>query len=144
MSSYRAVLLAVLVVVGTALAAPFAGAVEVADVTDAQGDEDVDADANETSVGAQVSSFMQTSSANATSEVENGMFEAEYASADNRTAVVDRRADSIEQRIADLRERKQQLTERKDEMNPVAYDAQMSRIVAELDALERQIDVTRR
>lgn len=141
MRGFRVALLVALVAIGTALAIPFAGAIAAGDgaATGAQSDNE----SNETSVGAKVSSFMQTSTVNASGEVDSGMFEAEYETADNRTAVVDRRADDIEQRIAELREQKRRLVEREDELNPVAYNARMSRLAGEIESLERQIDETR-
>lgn len=152
MSSFRAATLAALVVFATVFAVPLAGAIALTDAaaTGAQQDGTNATDANATdgnatdepSFGAQVSSFMQTSSTSATSEVENGMFEAEYETADNRTAVVDRRADRIERRIDRLRDRKRDLAEREGELNEVAYTARMSRIVSEIESLERQINGT--
>lgn len=158
MSSFRAVVFAAIVVLGTVLAVPFAGAFALTDAPtiDAQDggtnetdgnvtDGNATADGNESdapSVGAQMSSFMQTSATNATSEVEGGMFEAEYERADNKSAVVEKRADRIERQIAQLRERKQDLAEREGELNEVAYTARMSRIVGEIESLERQINGT--
>jgi polyhydroxyalkanoate synthesis regulator phasin len=143
MSSFRAVLLAALVVVGAALLVPFVGAAVLSDGDGVQTEGINETDGNETDVGTQMSSFMQTSTASATSAVEDGMFEAEYEAADNRTVVVDRRADRIERQIADLQERKQRIAEREGQMSEVAYNAQMSRIAGEIEALERQINATK-
>lgn len=162
MSSFRAAVVAAIVVLGTVLAVPFAGAFALTDAaavgaqddgpnaTDGNTTDGNTTDGNTTdenatgepSVGTQMSSFMQTSSTNATSEVESGMFEAEYERADNRTAVVAQRADRIERQIERLHERKRDLTEREGELNDVAYTARMSRIAGEIEALERQIDGT--
>jgi len=153
MSSFRAVVFAAIVVLGTVLAVPFAGAFAVTDagVVDAQDggtngtDGNVTTDGNATdapSVGAQMSSFMQTSATDATSEVESGMFEAEYERADNKSAVVEKRTNRIDRQIEQLRERKRALAEREGELNEVAYTARMSRIVGEIEALERQINGT--
>jgi len=163
MSSFRAVVFAAIVVLGTVLAVPFAGAFALTDAPtiDAQDggtnetDGNVTVDGNATdgnatdgnatdapSVGAQMSSFMQTSTTNATSEVESGMFEAEYERADNKSAVVEKRADRIDRQIAQLRERKRAIAEREGELNEVAYTARMSRIVGEIESLERQINGT--
>ncbi|MFC6730342.1 hypothetical protein ACFQDG_16955, partial [Natronoarchaeum mannanilyticum] len=157
MSSFRAVVFAAMVVLGTVLAVPFAGAFALTDATtlDAQDGGTNGTDGNVTegnatdgngtdtpSVGAQVSSFMQTSATNATSEVESGMFEAEYERADNKSAVVEKRTVRIERQIERLRERKQDLAEREGKLNDVAYTARMSRIVGEIESLERQINGT--
>lgn len=157
MSSFRAAVFAAIVVLGTVLAVPFAGAFALTDAPtiDAQDGGTNETDGNDTggnatdgnatdepSVGAQMSSFMQTSATNATSEVESGMFEAEYERADNKSAVVEKRADRIERRIAQLRERKQALAEREGELNEVAYTARMTRIAGEIESLERQINGT--
>jgi len=157
MSSFRAVVFAAIVVLGTVLAVPFAGAFALTDAAtlDAQDGGTNGTDGNVTeenatsgngtdapSVGAQMSSFMQTSATNATSEVESGMFEAEYERADNKSTVVEKRADRIERQIEQLRERKQALAEREGELNEVAYTARMSRIVGEIESLERQINGT--
>lgn len=148
MSSSRAVVFAAIVVLGTVLAVPFAGAFALtnAAAVDAQDGGTNGTDGNATtdaaSVGAQLSSFMQTSATNATSEVEDGMFEAEYERADNKSAVVENRTDRIERQIEQLRERKQALGEREGELNEVAYTARMSRIVGEIESLERQINGT--
>jgi len=157
MSSFRAVVFAAIVVLGTVLAVPFAGALALTDAAavDAQEGGTNGTDGNVTggnatsgngtdapSVGAQMSSFMQTSATNATSEVESGMFEAEYERADNKSTVVEKRADRIERQIEQLRERKQALAEREGELNEVAYTARMSRIVGEIESLERQINGT--
>mgnify|MGYP000565986195 CR=1 FL=1 len=153
MSSSRAVVFTAIVVLGTVLAVPFAGAFALTDAAtlDAQDGETNGTDGNVTtdgnatdapSVGAQVSSFMQTSATNATSEVESGMFEAEYERADNKSAVVEKRTKRIERQIEQLRERKRALAEREGDLNDVAYTARMSRIVGEIEALERQINGT--
>jgi len=147
MSSFRAATLAAIVVFATVLVVPLAGAFALTDVTatDVQQDGANETDENgtaEPSVGAQVSSFMQTSSASATGEVDSGMFEAEYETADNRTAVVNRRAGKIERQIEQLRDRKRDLAEREGELNDVAYTARMSRLVGEIESLERQINGT--
>lgn len=147
MSSFRAATVAAIVVFATVLVVPLAGAFALTDVTatDVQQDGANETDENATaepSVGAQVSSFMQASSASATGEVDSGMFEAEYETADNRTAVVDRRAAKIERQIERLRDRKRDLAEREGELNEVAYTARMSRLVGDIESLERQINGT--
>ncbi|SNZ17321.1 hypothetical protein SAMN06269185_2983 [Natronoarchaeum philippinense] len=148
MSSVRATVFVALVVLGTVLAVPFAGAFALTDAADAQsgGANTTNATDGNTSegpgFGVQLSAFMQTSSANATSAVESGMFEAEYETATNQTAVVDKRADRIERKIAQLRDRKQRLTDRSGQMSDVAYTVQMSQLASQIEALERQINET--
>ncbi|AQL43490.1 hypothetical protein BV210_12650 [Halorientalis sp. IM1011] len=101
---------------------------------------------SEVSLGAQISSFMQSNSAETESSVEAGMWAAEYnrSAGDERPAVVESRIDRLERRSERLRERMSRLQSKyeNDTIPAVAYRAQASRLTAELNGLDEAINET--
>ena len=99
---------------------------------------------NDSSMGAEISAFMQSSASEADGAVEDGMFEAEYdeRTDDDRATLVEHRTGDLQADLAELRERRQELRENRDEMSEVEYRARMSRLVSDIRSLERSVDRT--
>lgn len=144
MTATRVCISALLLIVGLAIA-PAAGAALADGAFAFTNDGDGDADgANGSKMGSDVSTFMQASSADASEGVDRGMFEAAYESADEdeveallaeRTEAFAAKYERLEADFADLQERK-------DDMNPMAYNAQLTRFTVQLSALESSINET--
>lgn len=98
----------------------------------------------EASMGAEVSSFMQANAADVSEGVDNGMFEGAYenAGAEDRKEIVADRTRQLENKYEQLERNYERLEERKEEMNPVAYEAQLTRITVRLSALEESVNET--
>lgn len=147
MTASRAVVLALLLA-GALLLAPVASGALAGAVQESDDDgDDVDggtAEGGETNrtMGAAVTGFMQSSTADADESVDSGMFVAAYESAadDERAAVVTDRNAALERKVADFEARREALEERREGMNPVAYDARMAALAVRLSALEAAID----
>lgn len=150
MSARQAVILAVLAVVGGAVAAaPAVGVVglDAAETNDgpAQVDNGTE-NANTTSLGAQLSSFMQTSAAEANGSVDAGMWSAKFNDTpderranevDNRVRTLERRLERTETRMAAL-----EAAHDNGSIPDVAYLAQASRLNSEIESLETAINDT--
>lgn len=112
-------------------------------------DED-DEPESERPMGAELSTFMQTSTADAGESVTTGMFVAGYedGDADDREAAVAERAAELEEKLEVLESDYDRLADRTEatsiadraEATSVAYTAQLARLEAEIAALERAID----
>jgi hypothetical protein len=144
MTDFRTSAIIFLCVVGLlALAGPVAGA---AVSTAAAGDAAAVSDnaTNDSSMGAEISAFMQSSASETDGAVENGMFEAAYenGSADERTELVRNRTGDLQDDLADLRERRQRLQENRENMSQVEYQARMSRLVSDIRSLEQAANQT--
>jgi molecular chaperone GrpE (heat shock protein) len=144
MTDFRMSALAFLCVAGLlALAGPVAGA---AASTAADGDTAAvsENETNGSSMGAEISAFMQSSASETDGAVENGMFEAAYenGTADDRTDLVRNRTGDLRDELADLRERRQRLQENRENMSQVEYQARMSRLVNDIRSLERAANRT--
>lgn len=105
--------------------------------------------ANNSSMGLQVSGFMQSSTGETSEAVESGMWNAAYGRAETRparAAVVADRSDDIEARIGELqREKRALIAARKNgTIGAAEFHARMSRIVGRLAELNRSIDETER
>lgn len=99
---------------------------------------------NDTSMGAQVSSFMQASAGGADEAVASGMWDHRFETARSTEAkadAVNARVAAIERQLQRLRERKQHLEQRHENgtITDRAYEAQMSNIVGRLAALNRSL-----
>ena len=136
MTTTRAVVAVLIATCGLAIA-PFAGAA-LADDPNATTDDPGDGP----SMGSEVSAFMQSSGVNAEDTVESKTFDADYerAAENARADVVSDRIDRLEDRLADLEDEREELRERKDELPEVAYDARMTRLAAQINALEAATD----
>lgn len=100
------------------------------------------------SFGSQLSSFMQSSASQAAGSVENGMWEAAYENASNRTrrSLIDRRTNQLSQRISDLQAQKRalQAAKRNGSISTVEYRSRLSQIVGQLAALNEGIETVDR
>lgn len=95
-------------------------------------------------MGAEVSGFMQSTAADSSSSVDARMFVAAYENADEdgQSALATDRTDQLEERLESLEVERDELRDQKDELNPVAYDARMSRLAVQIGGLEQAIDDT--
>ena len=173
MSPYRAALLA-LVVVGVALASVVpAGATSGLDAarhapggthdalggTESQADPvagerasvGVQADANDSendsALGADISSFMQSSVAETDGAVETGMWSAAFNGTENRSVrqrLVERRTDELRSELDELRSEKAELMAEREAGNvsETTYKARVSRLAGRMNALESSINAT--
>lgn len=158
MSAHRAVLLALLVVGGSlATAAPTGATLGGSDdATDAVAAAAAgpaaaqSADANETenaSLGADISSFMQSSAAEIGGAVETGMWTESFNATENqseRRRLVERRTTDLRAELDDVRERKAELEAERESGNlsTAAYKAQVGQLVGRINALEAAINAT--
>ncbi|WP_255170343.1 hypothetical protein [Natrononativus amylolyticus] len=141
MSTFRATAFVVVVAVLGLTVAPIASAAVVTGVTDEPSDNDSD-EPRETSMGTEISEFMQTSAAGADHAVDTRMFDAAYENApeDRRGEIVSDRTSHLEQRLTSLEREYAEIEEREEEMNPAAYEARLTRLAVQISALENAID----
>jgi hypothetical protein len=93
---------------------------------------------NNTSLGTEISSFMQVSSVEAEGDVDRGMFEAELAAAPNesvRQRLLERRAAHLESRLGDVRQSVEAAKSGDGSRRTVAQTVANARV----DALERSV-----
>jgi len=156
MNSARAVLLATVVLCGTLLAAVPTAAGPTSSPSDANGDvrsvqstvESVQANqtTNE-SLGAEISSFMQVSSAETQGAVDTGMWVAEYNASDNQSAkrsLVDQQVTTLGRELDTLQREKQAIITayRNGNITRVEYKAQMSSIIGRIQSVQQAINET--
>jgi len=131
-------------VVAVVAAAPAVGAVGTTEVTTLP--ENGTANESSASLGAQISSFMQASSAEANGSVDDGMWVASFNSTNesDRERVVNGRVASIERRLDRLQDRLEALENARENgtIPEVAYVAQASRLNEQIDALTDSINET--
>ena len=163
MRTYRAVLLALLAVGGAVVAAAPASAgatddvrpvndvrpAEVAErvVTDAARQSAEANNSTNATLGGDISSFMQSSVAEVSGEVESEMWEAAFNGTQNRSErveLVDRRTRELERELADVRERKQEIIDQHESgaLGDTAYRARLSNVVGRIEALRSSINTT--
>lgn len=101
-------------------------------------------DGNESSFGAQVSSFMQSTAADANGSVDRGMWNASLAEGASPGATVSERARSLRDRLATLENRSDALEAAKANgtISGVAYTARASAIHAQLVNLRAAVNQT--
>ena len=135
MTARRTVVLVVLVAVTGMTIAPLASA--AVDGFASTNDES-------SSMGADVSAFMQSSDAATDSSVESSLFETSYdrAATDQRSVVVENRIDRLEERYEALEAEKAALDEERDNLSEAAYEARMTSLTVQLASLDRAIDET--
>lgn len=144
-ATHRSIAIVLIVVVALATA-PAAGAALVGGVTSGDesstGETTSTADSTDASMGAELSAFMQASATDADESIDAELFIAAFEKGDNETreAIVSERTAHLEQRLERLEADYQDLLERKDEMNPVAYNARMTRLTVQIESLNRSID----
>lgn len=100
----------------------------------------------ENATGMQMAAFAQSTAAEANDTVESGVWQAEYAEADNETRadLVLNRTERLEQRMERLQERSRALEAAKENgsMNEVAYTARASALQAQMDGLRAALQQT--
>lgn len=101
-------------------------------------------DDDEDSVGAQVSSFMQATAADANGTVDSGMWEAAFNDTDDPGQAVSQRADALEKRLAALERQSEALEAARanGSVSGVAYTARASAIHARLANLRAAVNQT--
>ncbi|WP_255192481.1 hypothetical protein [Natronobeatus ordinarius] len=141
MATTRTVVLASLIVLCALTIAPVALAFDAG--LPAVGDDGSDDEPTDSKpMGADVSAFMQSTAADSSASVDGKLFASAYENADEdeREAVIADRTEQLEQRLASLEAERDELRDQQDDLNPVAYDARMSRLAVQIDGLERAID----
>ncbi|WP_458187472.1 hypothetical protein [Haladaptatus sp. NG-WS-4] len=150
MHSLRAVLLATLTLVGFAVAVPTAAAptdpAETMPPSSLQNEQT--ASTQNGSLGAEISSFMQVSTAQTEGTVDSGLWVARYNGTNSKSArkkLVEKRVGDIQTRMDDLRERKQSLVEarKNGEISTLRYQAEMSEVIGQIRSLEHAINTTK-
>ncbi len=141
MTTTRAVILVTLAAVCGLTIAPLASAAVADEVFAANDASDTDGDSQP--MGVEVSAFMQSSAADTTESVDEGMFEAEYRNAgeQRRADVVADRTNRLEQKLESLKAEREALRENGDE-NSASYDARMASLAVRISNLERAINDT--
>ncbi|AHG00774.1 hypothetical protein HALLA_07000 [Halostagnicola larsenii XH-48] len=97
---------------------------------------------NGTSPKTDLSTFIQSNAAETEAAVDIGLFNASYDSADTelRKSILSHRTDAIEDRTAELEAQKETLQANEGEMSEAAYDARMTRLTIQINALEKSIE----
>lgn len=173
MSAHRAVLLVLLVVGGSlAAAAPTSAMVDSTEQSDAVESGDAAAtdtadapatdarfaaaqsndsaaqnDSENSSLGGDISSFMQSSAAEIDGAVETGMWSAEFNATSDRSRqqrLVERRTDELRTELNDLQERREALVAERDAGNvsDAAYKARIGQLLGRINALKSAINAT--
>ncbi|WP_266078763.1 DUF7096 domain-containing protein [Haladaptatus caseinilyticus] len=151
MHAIRAVLLATLTVCGFAVALPTAAApssTEPANVSPNAFQTDQNTTSSNSTLGAEISSFMQVSTSQTKGTVDTGLWVARFNNTENRSArqsLVRHQVADLETELEDVRQRKQALVEARNngEISTLRYQARMSEIVGEIRSLENAINETK-
>lgn len=147
MTSARATSLALLAVVGVVAAVgvlPVAATAGGVAATSTGSNAPTMADGNDSALGEQMSSFMQSSAAEANETVDAGMWEGGVADDRSGQASVNDRIDELDARIGELQREKATLREerRNDNVSELEYRSRMSRIAGQLAGIQVAIDRT--
>lgn len=140
MAPTRRSLLVLATIVAAVVAAAGVGSATVVTANGTDDATDKAVNATETTVGEEVSTFLQSSTADAGESVTTGMFVAGYEDGD-----AERRRDAVDERTAELTEKLDALETDRDrlaeraEASSLAYTARLTRLEAEIEALERAI-----
>ena len=99
------------------------------------------------SLGADISAFMQASASEVDGAVDNGMWTAAFNDTENRSKrvqLVESRTQKLRSTLAELRERKAELVAERaaGNVSETAYKAKLSGLVGRINALESSINVT--
>ncbi|MFB6206878.1 MAG: hypothetical protein ABEJ05_10180 [Haloglomus sp.] len=147
MSARQGTLVAVVIsVVAVVVAAPVVSGLAVTTGHQSTVTQTNETDQSVASLGAQISSFMQASAAEANGSVQSGMWRAEF-NATNETArdrLIERRINRIERQLERLQNRMTALERAYENgtLPEVAYTAQASHLVARIDSLQDAINDT--
>ncbi|WP_435155356.1 DUF7096 domain-containing protein [Haladaptatus sp. DFWS20] len=151
MNSVRALLLATLTVCGFAVALPTAAApspAEPADISPNTLQTDENTTSSNSTLGAEISSFMQVSTSQAKGTVDTGLWVARFNETKNRSArksLVRHQVSNMQTELENVRQRKQALVEARNngQISTLQYQAKMSEIVGEIRSLEHAINQTK-
>lgn len=152
MNSARAVLLVVLTLSGFALAVPTAAAptpdaqTDVA-TTSFQANQQANNTDNST-LGAEISSFMQVSTSQAKGTVDTGMWVARFNQTKNKSAqqsLVSNNVGDMKNQLSDLQDRKQKLIQARNngQISQLKYQSEMSQLIGEIRSIQHAINATR-
>ncbi|WP_276252642.1 hypothetical protein [Halomontanus rarus] len=146
MTAIRASIFVVLLVVGGLAIAPVASTAFVGELIDDSSESaelDESTTTNETT-GADVSTFMQASAADADETVDAEMFIVAFENGDNetRTELVSERTTQLEAKLERLEADREELDEQEDELNPAARKAKLATLAVRISSLERAINET--
>lgn len=146
MTAIRASIIVVLLVVGGLAIAPVASTAFVGGLIDDSGESaelDESTTTNETT-GADVSTFMQASAADADETVDAELFIVAFENGDNetRTELVSERTTQLEAKLERLEADREELDEREDDLNPAARKAKLATLAVRISSLERAINET--
>ncbi|TYT62926.1 hypothetical protein [Natrialba swarupiae] len=139
MRSTRLVVFLTIAVMFGLTAAPAAAGDVTTPSLDAQSNESTQSGGNLT-----VSSFMQSSAADAESSVESGLFETKYENADDdkRAALVDDRTAALETQLEALEAERELLEEVDENVSTGEYRARSAKLAIGIVALERSLERT--
>jgi hypothetical protein len=155
MNSARAVLLVALTLSGFALAVPTAAAPTPNGQTDVtptsfQADQQANNTTNttNTTLGAEISSFMQVSTSQATGTVDTGMWVARFNQTKNKSAqqaLVNNNVGDMKNQLSDLQDRKEKLIQARNsgQISQLKYQSEMSQLIGEIRAIQHSINATR-
>lgn len=136
-------LLVVGVVVALVCVVGFSAPVAGQSATDAEaGQSTTDAETGNASFGAQISSFMQSTAAEANDTVDDGMWRAEVDDTDSPNASVSQRAERLRDRLTSLENRTETLSAGQDGPPGLVYTARASAVRARIATLQKSIDET--
>lgn len=146
MTVTRASIIVVLLVVGGLAIAPVASTAFVGGLID---DSDESSELGESTTtnattGADVSTFMQASAADADETVDAEMFIVAFENGDNETRaeLVSERTTQLEAKLERLEAEHEELEEQEGELNPAVRDAKMASLAVRISSLERAINDT--
>jgi hypothetical protein len=157
MNSARAVLLVMLTLSGFALAIPTAAAPtqDTPTTPDAQTDvattsfqANQQANNNNSTLGAEISSFMQVSTSQAKGTVDTGMWVARFNQTKNKSAqqaLVSNNVGDMKNQLSSLQDRKQKLVQARNsgKISQLKYQSEMSQLIGEIRAIQHSINATR-
>ncbi|SIR47134.1 hypothetical protein SAMN05421858_2380 [Haladaptatus litoreus] len=151
MNAIRAVLLATLTVCGFAVALPTAAApspTAPADTSINTFQTEENATSSNSTLGAEISSFMQVSTSQAEGTVDTGLWVARFNQTQNRSAqqaLVRHQTEDLETELDALQQRKRNLVEARNsgEISRLQYQARMSELVGDIRSVQHAINTTK-
>ncbi|GAA0226351.1 hypothetical protein ACFFQF_10935 [Haladaptatus pallidirubidus] len=151
MNAIRAVLLATLTVCGFAVALPTAAAPSPSAPVDTSPNTfqtEQNATSSNSTLGAEISSFMQVSTSQAQGTVDTGLWVARFNQTENRSArraLVRHHVEDMQTELDALQERKQSLVEARNngDISQLEYQSRMSELIGDIRSLEHGINATK-
>ncbi|WP_248515414.1 hypothetical protein [Salinarchaeum laminariae] len=95
-------------------------------------------------LGQSISGFMQSTEASTEGDVDQGVYQAKYAAANQteKAALVEAQTNDLANRLAAIEERVENLKSQRENMSPTAYRAQISGAAAQLQSIESSVNAT--